>query len=148
VLLQEYAMQYYGVFFMALMIFVVSRIYYQKDVFWIGIIGGLGGLALANLFASVKMHRKIAEILFVNDTFSVISAYDIAFQSELTNFPLRLANPTRTAEVIQIHYTDVIMELKKEDWGEEFEVIWEWLNQTPPSSPGGGIGITYSIVRD
>lgn len=141
-------MQYYGIFFFTIMILVVTRIYYQKDVFWIGIIGGIGGLFLGNLFGSVKMNRKKAEILFVGETFSIISVNDIAFKTEFTNFPLRLANPTRSQDVIQIHYTDQIMELKREDWGEDFELIWEWLNQTPPSNSGGGIGITYHIVQD
>ena len=66
-LLQEFAMQYYAIFIFVLMIFVMTRVYYQKEILWVAVIGGLGSLSLANLVASVKMHRKIAEILFVND---------------------------------------------------------------------------------
>lgn len=143
--LQEYAMTYYAIFVMSVMIFVVARIYYQQSVFWIGVIGGLGAVFLANMFAYVRMHRKVAEILFVNDNFSVISVYDIVFAGELTNFPLRFANPARMSEGIQIHYTDQIIMLKREEW-EDLDVIWTWLNQQPPAPGGGGQTVTYTVV--
>lgn len=142
--LQEYAMQYYAIFVMTVMIFVVVRIYYQQEVFWIGTVGGLLAVAVANMFAYVKMQRKIAEIFFVNDSFSIISVADIVYEQELKNFPLRFANPTRNGDTIQIHFTDQILTLKREDW-DEFDLVWDWLNQNPPAPTGGG-GITYTIV--
>lgn len=135
---QEYAMRYYAILAMILMIGVMLRVYAKLDIVIFGIVGAGLCLLLGNLFAQVQLKRKIAEIFFVNDGFSIISIHDILHQSPKRSFPLRFANPTRSDDMIQFHFEDQILQIKKEDWGEEFELIWDWFNQSQH--------IDYSVI--
>ena len=83
-------------------------------------------LILGNIVAYVTLKKQIAEVFFVGDSFSLISTYDILFKEPHRSFPIHLANPTRNADLIQLHYEDQIIMLKREDW-DEFELIWNWL---------------------
>lgn len=130
---QEYAMRYYAIFFFLVMAVVVIRLeqgHNTQDTVLFGLIGTMVAILLGNLMARVQLKRKIAEIFFVNDGFSVISIYDIVHQTPKRSFPLKFANPTREEDRIQFHFEDQIMHIKKEDWGDEFDLIWNWLNQT------------------
>jgi hypothetical protein len=130
VVTQEYAMRYYAILSFIGMVGVVLRVYYQREVIIFGISAAVVSLLLGNLLANIQLRRNIAEIFFVNDGFSVISIHDILHQNPKRSFPLRFANPTRAGETIQFHFEDQIMTIKKEDWGEEFDLIWNWLNTT------------------
>lgn len=123
---QEYAMRYYLVLMFIVLIGAVIRSYKGKEMVLFGVIAALVSLLLGNLLAHVKLRRSIAEILFVNDGFSIISVHDILHQSPKRSFPLRFANPTRTQDTIQFHFEDQIMTIQREDWAEEFDLIWNW----------------------
>jgi hypothetical protein len=123
---QEYAMRYYMVLLMFVMVGVMLQINAQKNPVYLGVGGSIASILLGNLLAHVKLRRSIAEIFFLNDGFSIISVYDILHQSPKRSFPLRFANPTRTEDQIQFHFEDQIMHLKREDWGDEFDLIWSW----------------------
>jgi hypothetical protein len=123
---QEYAGRYYFVLAMIVLIGAVIRSYKSKEMIIYSIVALVLCVLLGNLFAQVKMRRSIAEIFFVNDGFSIISVHDILHQSPKRSFPLKFANPTRTNDEIQFHFEDQIMTLKREDWGDEFDLIWNW----------------------
>jgi hypothetical protein len=123
---QEYAMRYYLVLMFIVLIGAVIRSYKGKEMVIFGVIAAVVSLLLGNLLAHVKLRRSIAEILFVNDGFSIISVHDILHQSPKRSFPLRFANPTRTQDTIQFHFEDQIMTIQREDWAEEFDLIWNW----------------------
>lgn len=123
---QEYAMRYYGVLMLIMLVGGVIRSYKDRDMIVFIVIALIGCIALGNLLAHVKLKRSIAEIFFVNDGFSIISVHDILHQSPKRSFPLRFANPTRTQDRIQFHFEDQIMTLEREDWAEEFDLIWNW----------------------
>lgn len=127
---QEYAMRYYAIFLFLVMAMVVLRLERGQETVIFGLLGVGLAILLGNMMARVQLKRKIAEIFFVNDGFSVISIYDIVHQSPKRSFPLKFANPTRDETRIQFHFEDQIMHIKKEDWGDEFDLIWNWLNQT------------------
>jgi hypothetical protein len=126
VITQEYAMRYYLVLMFIVLIGAVIRSYKGKEMIIFGVIALIGSILLGNLLAHVKLKRSVAEIFFVNDGFSIISVHDILHQSPKRSFPLRFANPTRTEDEIQFHFEDQIMHLKREDWADEFDLIWNW----------------------
>lgn len=123
---QEYAGRFYLVLVFIVLIAAVIRSYKDKEMIVFSIVALVLCLILGNLFAQVKMRRSIAEIFFVNDGFSIISVHDILHQSPKRSFPLKFANPTRTQDEIQFHFEDQILTLRREDWGEEFDLIWNW----------------------
>lgn len=123
---QEYAGRYYMVLMLIVLIGAVIRTYKDRDMVIYSIAALIICILLGNLFAQVKMRRSIAEIFFVNDGFSIISVHDILHQSPKRSFPLKFANPTRNNDAIQFHFEDQILTLRREDWGEEFDLIWNW----------------------
>lgn len=123
---QEYAGRYYMVLMLIVLIGAVIRTYKDRDMIIYSIAALVVCVLLGNLFAQVKMRRSIAEIFFVNDGFSIISVHDILHQSPKRSFPLKFANPTRSNDVIQFHFEDQILTLRREDWGDEFDLIWNW----------------------
>lgn len=128
---QEYALRYYAILTFVVMIVVILRVNAGKDPLWAGVIGEAVAIALGNIAANVQLRRHIAEIFFVNDGFSVISVHAALTQTPTQSFPLKFANPTRTDHSIQFHYEDQIMVLKREDWGEDFDLIWNYFNRPP-----------------
>ncbi|MCB9230830.1 MAG: hypothetical protein H6581_04170 [Bacteroidia bacterium] len=137
VVTQEYALRYYIIFSSVVVIGVLIKMYYGQPIFWFGIIGITLALVLGNFWASVQLNKRIAEVLIVGDSFSMISVHEIVNRKPNRSFPLRLANPSRTANEIHLHFGDQIMVLKKEDW-EDFELIWSWF-QNPTD-------VSYTIV--
>lgn len=127
---QDYALRYYAILTFVVMIIVILRINTGKEPLVIGLVGEGIALILANLIANVQLRRRVAEIFFVNDGFSVISIHAALHQTPAPSFPLKFANPTRTTNTIQFHYEDQIMILNRDDWGEDFELIWNWFNQS------------------
>lgn len=123
---QEYAGRYYVVMGFIVLLGAMIRSYKDREMILFSIIALVVSFLLGNLFAQVKMRRSIAEIFFVNDGFSIISVHDILHKSPKRSFPLKFANPTRTEDKIQFHFEDQIMVLQREDWGEEFDLIWNW----------------------
>ena len=123
---QEYAGRYYMVLMLIVLIGAVIRTYKDRDMVIYSIAALVICILLGNLFAQVKMRRSIAEIFFVNDGFSIISVHDILHQSPKRSFPLKFANPTRSNDIIQFHFEDQILTLRREDWGDEFDLIWNW----------------------
>ncbi len=127
---QEYAMRYYLVLMFIVLVGAVIRSMKEKEMIIYIILALVACIFLGNLLAHVKLRRSIAEIFFVNDAFSIISVHDILHQSPKRSFPLRFANPTRTQDEIQFHFEDQIMHLKREDWADEFDLIWNWFNSS------------------
>jgi hypothetical protein len=123
---QEYAGRYYMVLIFIVLIGAVIRSYKDKEMIIFTVVALILCILLGNLLAQVKMRRSIAEIFFVNDGFSIISVHDILHQSPKRSFPLKFANPTRTENEIQFHFEDQILTIRREDWGEEFDLIWNW----------------------
>ena len=128
---QEYAMQYYGAFNLVLMLVVLVRIVSAgagPSLLWWIIGAELIALGLGNMLAYAKLKRTYAEIFFVNEHFSLISVYEILFQRENNAFPLRYANPSLSGDHsrLVIHFNDQVVTLKREDW-EEFDLIRDWL---------------------
>ena len=131
---QEYAIRYYAVLTFLVMIVVMLRVNAGKEPIYFGLIGETIAILLGNLIANVSLRKLVAEIFFVNDGFSVISIHAALTQTPTQSFPLRFANPTRTPNSIQFHYEDQIMTLKREDWGEDFDLIWNWFQQQNTNS--------------
>lgn len=129
---QETAMRYYAGLFFVVMIGAVLRIQAGHDGLVFGVVGIVLATILGNVIARVQLRRNIAEIFFINDGFSIISIEDILQQSAKRSFPLRFADPTRTATQIQFNFEDQIITLNKEDWDAEFDLIWTWLTQGIP----------------
>ncbi|MEZ4825237.1 MAG: hypothetical protein R3C61_02930 [Bacteroidia bacterium] len=127
--LQEYAMQYYGAINVLLMLAVMVRVYagHGYSVLWLAIVGEVVALVLGNLLAYGKLRRTIAEIFFVNDHFSMISVYEILFKGENNAFPLIYANPDMLNEdTVSVHFNDQIITLHRKDW-EEFDLVRDYL---------------------
>lgn len=130
VITQEYAMRYYlTLLFIVLVIGVIrsSKGFEVRDMTIFVAVSVLVSLFIGNVLAKAKLRRSIAEIFFVNDGFSIISVHDILHQSPKRSFPLKFANPRRTQDEIEFHWEDQIMTLRREDWGDEFDLIWNWL---------------------
>lgn len=143
---QEYAMVYYGGFTFVVMLLVmvsVSNGGGGKGVLFWAIGGEVIALLLANMMAFSKLKRSYAQIQFVNDHFSLISVHDIIYENEHHAFPLRYANPSRSDDKISFHYNDQIVDLHREDWGDNFDLIWNWL-LAQPSEPGNVWNSTLS----
>jgi hypothetical protein len=143
---QEYAMEYYGMFTLVVMLGVMVAIAngnMGRGLLAWALIGEVLALLLANGMAYGKLKRSYAQIQFINDHFSLISVHDILHENAQHAFPLKYANPSRGKDFIQLHYNDQIVQLKEEDWGEDFEMIWSWLVAEPP--PQGGSGWQVSI---
>ncbi len=134
---QEYAMQYYAIFTIVVMMGVMMTVANGNGgrslLFW-AIVGELVALLFANMMAFAKLKRHYAQIQFVNDHFSLISVYDIIYENEHHAFPLRYANPSRNGDNIQFHYNDQIIDLNQKDWGDDFDLIWNWLVAQPNES--------------
>lgn len=126
-IVQEYAMQYYGIFMLFVMAAVMLKVYVGQNPIWWGIIGTGVSLGLGNMMAYVQINRNYAEIFFVNEHFSLISVNEILSEKKNNAFPLRYANPQRVGDEITIHFNDQIIVLKADEW-EEFDLIWSWLN--------------------
>lgn len=138
VILQEYAMQAYGVLMMFVILAVMVRVAVGKPVLWMAIIGVAFALLIGNLYAYVQLRKTTAEIFFVNDHFSIISVYEILFEEgQRTAFPLPYASPKRYPDKITLHYHDQIMSLNKDDW-DEFDLIWNWLTEGRQVVGGSG----------
>jgi hypothetical protein len=123
---QEYAGRYYLVLAFIVLVGAVIRTYKDREMVIFSVAALVLCILLGNLFAKVKMRRSIAEIFFVHDGFSIISVHDILHESPKRSFPLKFANPTRTENEIQFHFEDQIMTIRREDWGDEFDLIWNW----------------------
>lgn len=130
VIIQEYALRYYAFFFIVFMLLIMLRILSGKEIIFEAIAGAIGSVVLGNMIAYGAMKRRIAEIFFVNDSFSVVSVHDILYRKPGQSFPLRMANVFRSGDEIQFTYGDQIMRIQKEDW-EAFDLIWNWLNTAP-----------------
>ncbi|MEZ4773058.1 MAG: hypothetical protein R3D00_07740 [Bacteroidia bacterium] len=130
VILQEYAMQYYGAINAILMLAIMVRVAAGssgQSILWIAIAGEVIALVIGNLLAYGKLRRTIAEIFFVNDHFSMISVYEILFKGENNAFPLVYANPDMLNEdTVSVHFNDQIITLHRKDW-EEFDLIRDYL---------------------
>ena len=129
--MQEYAMQYYGAFNLIIMLAVITKVYsggFGQTVLWIAIIGEILALGLGNMLAYAKLNRTIANVFFVNQHFSVISVYEILFPKEENHaFPLIYSNPNMDIEqtTISIHFNDQIITLRREEW-EEFDLMRDY----------------------
>jgi hypothetical protein len=134
--LQELALRYYGIFSVFIMIGVLAMLSAKQPgdvMFWFVMIGMFFGLILGNMMAYVKMRKSWAEIFFVGNSFTLLSAYDILYGAEPFNFPIAYANPNRNSrkpDEIHLHYGDQIVVLHRKDW-EDFDLIWAWLNPMP-----------------
>ena len=141
VIIQEYALRYYAGFFTVFMIFIMLRILSGKEIVFEAIVGAVSSVLLGNMIAYGVMKRRIAEIFFVNDTFTVVSVHDILYRTPGQSFPLRMANPFRTGDEIQFTFGDQIMRIYKEDWP-EFDLVWNWMNLAPE------VRVNYSFPNE
>ncbi|MEM6261185.1 MAG: hypothetical protein AAGI38_01660 [Bacteroidota bacterium] len=123
---QEYAMRYYAIFSLIVMVGVLVLISSGKPVLWFALIGEGIALVIANAAAQVSLRKRYAELFFVNQHISLISVQEILSPGENFAFPLMYTNPTRSENEITIHFNDQIVTLKREDW-EDFDLIWDWL---------------------
>jgi hypothetical protein len=126
---QEYAMKFYAMFAAVVMMLAVLRMQSGHGILWFSLIGMVLAVVLGSFFANAQMERQVAEILFVNDSFSIISVKDALHQGPTGRFPLHFSNPHRTENTITFTYEDRILTLKREDWEDEFDLIWNWFNQ-------------------
>jgi hypothetical protein len=133
--LQDNAMPFYAGFILLVMVGTVLRSQSGKEIPIFTAVGIAIAIVLGNFFAQVKMRRNIAEIFFTGETFSLVSIYDIAYKQPTAAFPLRFANAHRVGDHIELHYTDLVLMLKREDWGEEFDLIWNWLSEPREDTP-------------
>lgn len=122
-------MKFYAMFAFVVMMLSVLRLQSGKGILWFTLIGMALAAILGNFFADGQMERRVAEILFVNESFSVISVRDAINKGPKGSFPLEFANPHRTDDTLTFSYEDRIITLRREDWGEEFDLIWNWFNQ-------------------
>jgi hypothetical protein len=129
---QEYAMSYYAGLSFIVMLGAVLRINAGKDILLFALIGEGVAIFLGNVLSTAAMKRKIAEVLFVSESFSLISVHDLVYKSPPLSFPLKFANPVRMGDTIQVHYLDQVLTLKKEDF-DDFDLIWNWFLAAPPA---------------
>ena len=124
-------MQYYAAFNMIIMLGIIVKVIsggFGSSMIWGIVIAELVAVGLGNLFAYGKLRRSIAEILFVDDHFSLISVYDLVNEKKPNAFPLIYANPSMLSEdVISIHFNDQVINLKRANWGEEFDLLCDYL---------------------
>lgn len=138
---QEYSFRYYAVTLFIAMVAILLRMSYKQEVLLFGGISILLAFAVGMLMGKVALRRNIAEIFFINDGFSVICIDDILDKKPQRTFPLRFASPSRHQNQIHVNFDDQVVVLKQEDWGGDFELIWNWLTQDLPqyqsTRPGG-----------
>ena len=123
-------MTYYAAISFMVMLGAVLRMNAGKDILWFGLIGEAIAIFMGNILATASMKRRIAEVLFVSESFSLISVHDILYKTPPVSFPLKFANPVRQGDQIQVHYQDQVLMLKKEDF-DDFDLIWNWLISVP-----------------
>lgn len=132
-------MRFYAIFNIPVLVGVLLLMQAHREVLWFGIGGEIAAILLANGAASVSMNRRIAEIFFLNENFTVLTVGDLLYDKEKKPFPLRFANPVRQGDKIQFHFTDNILQIQKEDWP-EFELLWHRFNLDP------GPQVRYTVV--
>lgn len=132
-MMQEYAMQYYAIFMMVVVIGVLMRIALGKTVLIFAIVGFLLSLGLGNMVAYVQLRRNFAEIFFLQGHFSLISVYEILYQQNNVVFPLKYANARNYGDSITFHYNDQVITIRRKDW-EDFDLIWNWLEEGQKSA--------------
>lgn len=124
-LVQEYAMYYYAVFMIFLLMAIVLKMFAGNgSIMGLGIGGVLIAMGFGNVAAVVTLRKTYAQIFFVGEHFSLISVYDILFPKQKPAFPLRYANATRTQDTLSFHFNDQIITLVRADW-EDLDLIWE-----------------------
>lgn len=121
---QSYAMQYYAVFILIVMIGVVALISSGKDILWFAVVGLLVSALLSNVLAGAQLRRNIAEVFFVEGHFSLISVYEILYGRKNHVFPLGYATPHREEDQFTVTYIDQLVTFSTKDW-DDFELIWE-----------------------
>jgi hypothetical protein len=126
ILVQETAMRYYAGFAMVLMVFLIVRASEQRDILWFGVLGFAGCIALGNIAAIASIRKKMGQIFFVNDSFTILSVYDISFGKNKPSFPIELASVQYHPNSISFHYFDRIIELKRDEW-EQIDLIATYL---------------------
>ena len=126
---QEFALRYYAGLLFVVMVGIMLRVSYGKEALIFGLVGIVGAILLGSVLAKVQLRRSIAEVFFINDGFSIINIDDILNRSPKRSFPLRFADPTRNEDQIFFNFEDQIITLKREDWGTDFDLIWNWLTQ-------------------
>ena len=129
---QEYAMQYYAGLNMIIMLGILVKVISAGMGIGSGMIlaivlAELAAVGIGNLMAYAKMRRNIAEILFINDHFSLISVYEVLDENKPKAFPMIYANASMISEdTISLHFNDQVVNLKRENW-EEFDLLCEYL---------------------
>ncbi len=129
---QEYAIQYYGAFNILLMLAVLVQISagkWSQGLMWMVVVGEVIALALGNMLALAKTRRNYAEVFFLEDHFSLISVHEILFSPKNHAFPLLYANAVMDpdGDRFSVHFNDQIINFYKKDW-EEFDLIWGYFN--------------------
>ncbi len=126
---QEHAMNYYAGFTAALMLGILVMVVSGKGTFALlafSLIGAVVSIVMGNVLAGVKLNRLPAEIFFIEDQFSLISVQALLDQSEHEVFPLAYASAISNGNVLQFHFQDQVLTIRREDW-EEFDLICQWM---------------------
>lgn len=141
---QEYTFRFYAVTLFIAMVAIILRMSYGQEILIFGAIAIVVAFLIGAVMGKVALRRNVAEIFFINDGFSIICIDDILDKKPQRTFPLRFASPSRHQDQIQLNYDDQVIVLKQEDWGGDFDLIWNWLTQDlreyQMTRPGGDYG--------
>lgn len=127
---QEYAMQYYGIFSLALMLTVLLAVVNGKEIMWLLIVGASLAAVGANIASRVALHRTLAAIVFSGEHFMLLTVRDILDGKQPEVFPIAYASPQHGGNTLSIHYHDQLISLRRADWG-DFDRIWVRLTLPP-----------------
>lgn len=141
---QEYTFRFYAVTLFIAMVAIILRMSYGQEILFFGAGAIIVAFLAGAVMGKVALRRNVAEIFFINDGFSIICIDDILDKKPQRTFPLRFASASRHRDQIHLNYEDQVIVLKQEDWGGEFDLIWNWLTQdlqqyqmTRPGGEGG-----------
>ena len=125
--MQEYAAPMYTRFLVVLMVVIFYQMSIKGPLFNVGVFGSMAAVIIAQFAAIVKMRNTIVELSITNGSYSVRSAYDVAFNQLTPMFPSAMSNAKREGEKITIQYDHRVISLKKSEWM-DLEDIWYKLN--------------------
>lgn len=109
-------MNHYIFLFSALMLIILLLMALHESIFWTGVLGIFGVAVFANVLALINMRRRPAMVGLDEQSFFIMSVYDVVFKEEVETFPLPYANVKARGHTMTLTYHDKVMTLKAQEW--------------------------------
>jgi len=123
--MQEYAAPMYTRFLIVLMVIIFYQMSIKGPLFNVGVFGSMAAVIIAQFAAVVKMRNTVVELSITDGSYSVRSAYDVAFDKLVPMVPLALSNAKKEGNKITIQYDQRAISLTRSDWNDIDDILAE-----------------------